>query len=672
MLFRIGLTAAFRLATLLVLALSCPIAAFAQPASSAAFSFAKIAPVKGAAGDTVWVDVTATMKAYHYTYSTKRLENSYGLGPNPTKFASSSTSIAQILKGIKNPKPKVVYDEGFEMNIEKLQGTFTWKIPIRLGVKLVPGTYRANIQVIAQVCDTVSCFPPEEFPVPLAIEITKAATDDLVAADTSNENKGVATPSSTGGGVAGEGAKQQTTAVGAQEEIEIEKSKGLLSFFLYAMGIGFLALLTPCVFPMIPITVSFFTKRDQKSRFMAVRDASIFALGIISTFTIVGILASALFGPTAVQDLAANPILNFTIAGLFILLAFNLFGAFEIQIPTSILNKLNRKTQGTGVVAIVMMGFVFSLTSFTCTVPFVGTVLLGAAGGSYLFPIVGMLGFAAAFALPFFFLALFPSLLSALPRAGGWMNNMKVVMGFIEIAFALKFISTAEFVLGWGILPREPFLAVWTGVFMLIGLYLLGLFKMKLDTPLESVSALRAVFAVVFVSLGFWFSAGMLGRPLAADIEALLPPENYREMIDGTVAESKATATQADGNAGHSTEWYRNLDEAKAEAKRTGKPIFIDFTGFACTNCRLMEKTVFTKPAVKEEFKKFVLVQLYTDRKEEPYVSNQNLMKSFGTVANPLYVILQPNGTYVAQTGFLPRYRGNPSEFIGFLQKGLP
>jgi thiol:disulfide interchange protein DsbD len=436
---------------------------------------------------------------------------------------------------------------------------------------------------------------------------------------------------------------------------------------------------------MIPITVSFFTKRHEKSKGKGLQESLLFGLGIISTFTAVGIIASVIFGGTAVQDLAANPWLNLGIGALFMALAFNLFGAFEIQVPVSIMNALNKKSQGDGKVAILLMGLTFSLTSFTCTVPFVGTLLLSASGGDYLYPAVGTLGFATAFALPFVGLSMFPSLLVRLPRAGGWMNNLKVVMGFLEIAAAIKFFSTAEFIFGLGLLPREVFLAVWAGVCLLIMLYLLGTFKMKLDSPLDSVSGIRALFAVIFATLAFWFVGGMLGKPLASDLEALLPPENYHELLlemntgvvapptsstSGSAAEGAAVA-QAGTSVHDGLVWYSNLDEAKRVAARENKPIFIDFTGFSCVNCRKMEKAVFPQLMVVETFKKFVLVQLYTDRKSEPYISNQNLLKSYGTVANPLYVLLRPDGSYVAQSGYQLAFTSNPQTFVQFLSKAL-
>ena len=265
------------------------------------------------------------------------------------------------------------------------------------------------------------------------------------------------------------------------------------------------------------------------------------------------------------------------------------------------------------------------------------------------------------------------------------MNNLKVVMGFLEIAAAIKFFSTAEFIFGLGLLPREVFLAIWAAVCFLIMLYLLGTFKMKLDSPLERVSGIRALFAVIFATLAFWFVAGMLGKPLASDLEALLPPENYHELLlemntgvaapitastTGSAA-AGATIAQAGTSVHDGMTWYSNLDEAKRVAARENKPIFIDFTGFSCVNCRKMEKAVFPQSMVVETFKKFVLVQLYTDRKSEPYISNQNLLKSYGTVANPLYVLLRSDGSYLTQSGYQLAFTSNPQTFVEFLSTAL-
>jgi thiol:disulfide interchange protein DsbD len=564
------------------------------------------------------------------------------------------------------------FDKTWETTVEELSGLVEIAIPVRASSALPLGEHRAKVVLTMQLCDTSACLPSEDMPQNVRIVVTalSSGTQDTSAVSSTDASASSATSAPT---VAGSGPVIED----AQSELEGEKRKGLFSFFLYAMGVGFLALLTPCVFPMIPITVSFFTKRHEKHRGSGLRDSALFGLGIISTFTAVGIVASVVFGGTAVQDLAANPWLNLGIGLLFMVLAFNLFGSFEIQVPVSIMNALNKKSQGDGTFSILLMGLTFSLTSFTCTVPFVGTLLLSASGGDYLYPAVGTFGFATAFAIPFVILSMFPSLLVRLPRAGGWMNNLKVVMGFLEIAAAVKFFSTAEFIFGLGLLPREVFLAIWAGVCLLIVLYLLGTFRMTLDTPVERVGGTRALFAVVFATLTMWFTAGMLGKPLAADLEALLPPENYHQLLDemngGPAAPPAASSSQAlPESAGHGgLTWLNDLEKAKKLAKEQGKPIFIDFTGFACVNCRLMEKEVFPKPEVVDQFKKFVLVQLYTDRKTEPYITNQNILKTYGTVANPLYVMLRPDGSYIAQSGFQTRFRSDPSTFVAFLSKAL-
>ncbi|MEY2720382.1 MAG: hypothetical protein RLZZ273_1748 [Bacteroidota bacterium] len=639
-----------------------------MPTAKSKITFSPIQEVRGKAGDTIEIVVNAKIAKHWHSYGLTPAVGPDGLGPEATVITVGPKSVMKIAG-----KPRFTkgahsgYDKTWETTVEELSGNLEVHIPVRLQSTLAKGAHKASINFLMQLCDTSACLPSEDMPQPIAVEITAAADGGALGdIDSVEASSGLASVSA--------GAEQ--APMDTQQEIEIEKKKGLLSFFLYAMGIGFLALLTPCVFPMIPITVSFFTKRHEKTKGSGVRDSVLFGIGIISTFTAVGIIASVLFGGTAVQDLAANPWMNLGIGLLFMVLAFNLFGSFEIQVPVSIMNALNKKSQGDGVFSVLLMGLTFSLTSFTCTVPFVGTLLLSASGGDYLYPAIGTLGFATAFAIPFVVLSMFPSLLVRLPRAGGWMNNLKVVMGFLEIAAAVKFFSTAEFIFGLGLLPREVFLAVWAGVCFLIVLYVLGAFQLTLDTPVERIGGTRAFFAVVFATLGFWFAAGMLGKPLAADLEALLPPENYHELLaqmNGTTYAAAVPArSDAHADAGHGgLVWLHNLDEAKKLAAKEGKPIFIDFTGFACVNCRLMEKDVFPKPEVVEQFKKFVLVQLYTDRKTEPYITNQNILKTYGTVANPLYVLLRPDGSYVAQTGFQTQFRSNPEMFVGFLQKAL-
>lgn len=662
------------IAMVLMVGLVAPCLGHAQlPSGKDYITISPIAEISGKAGDTVTILLKMKIDKGWHTYGVNPKVGPDGLGPDATVITVGPKSTfrlagrPKVVKGL-----KIHYDSTWAMDIEELYGSVEFSVRVIIDKRLKKGSQKAEVMVSAQVCDAKECFPFEDFPVPVEkFVVTSEFVGDMSDTAAATLKAGVISESKN--------AEQRSSIATAGPakggtEIEIEQQKGLWSFFFYAMGIGFLALLTPCVFPMIPITVSFFTKRHEKKRGKGLQESLLFGLGIISTFTAVGIIASAVFGGTAVQDLAANPWLNLGIGMLFMVLAFNLFGAFEIQVPIALMNALNKKSQGDGSVSILLMGLTFSLTSFTCTVPFVGTLLLSASGGDYLYPAIGTLGFATAFALPFVALSMFPSLLVRLPRAGGWMNNLKVVMGFLEIAAAIKFFSTAEFIFGLGLLPREVFLSIWAGVCFLIVLYLIGTFEMKLDSKLEKVSGLRALFAVIFATLGFWFFAGVNGKPLAADLEALLPPENYHELLDAingtssSIVPVSASGTTAKPDA---LVWFKNLDEAKRVAAKEGKPIFIDFTGFACVNCRLMEKEVFPKSDVQEMFKKFVLVQLYTDKKTEPYISNQNILKTFGTVANPLYVLLKSDGSYVAQSGFQNQYRSNPAPFVDFLKKAL-
>ncbi len=638
-----------------------------MPSARDKVTFSSIAACSLKAGDTATIIVKGRIAKHWHSYGLTPAVGPDGLGPDATVVSVAPGGILKLAG-----KPRIIkgahsaFDKTWETTVEEIAGSFEVAVPVRASTSLPVGQHKAKVIVTMQLCDTSACLPSEDMPLPVTLVVTQAATTSDAPFDDLGE---VATVKPAAA------AANAPIVEDTQSEIATEKRKGLVSFFLYAMGVGFLALLTPCVFPMIPITVSFFTKRHEKHRGSGMRDSALFGLGIISTFTAVGILASVIFGGTAVQDLAANPWMNLGIGLLFMVLAFNLFGSFEIQVPVSIMNALNKKSQGDGTVSVLLMGLTFSLTSFTCTVPFVGTLLLSASGGDYLYPAVGTFGFATAFAIPFVLLSMFPSLLVRLPRAGGWMNNLKVVMGFLEIAAAVKFFSTAEFIFGLGLLPREVFLAVWAGVCLLIVLYLLGTFRMTLDTPVERVGGLRAFFAVIFATLTLWFTGGMLGKPLAADLEALLPPENYHQLLDqmnGAPAVSAAPTTSETSSAGHGgLTWLNDLEKAKKIARQEGKPIFIDFTGFACVNCRLMEKEVFPKPEVVEQFKKFVLVQLYTDRKSEPYITNQNILKTYGTVANPLYVMLRPDGSYVAQSGYQTQFRSDPSTFLAFLSQAL-
>ena len=634
------------------------------------FSRMKFAPLESftvAAADTVSVILGATIQEGWYIYSTNETLGPDGIGPQATTVELLGAPLKILWSSMSTIKK--VYDSSFQTTVEKVFKKAQIRVLLRAPADMKPGSYPVKFSVWIQRCDSSSCLPPKEFTISSTVTVIAAVLSALPV--DSIANGPTASPTAT---------VAQTPATGARSsvdsDIEDAKRDGLIAFFLLGMLVGLGALATPCVYPMVPITVSFFTKRSEKNKAGQLADAAVFAAGIVLTFTLIGIIVSAIWGASQVGSFAADPWTNLVIGLLFVVLAFNLFGAFEIQVPASILNTLNKKSQDSGYSATFLMGVTFAVISFTCTGAFVAGALGSANQGDYLYPTVGMLGFAVSFAAPFFILALAPSMMTRLPRSGGWMNNVKVVLGFLEIAFALKFLSSADLNFSWGILPRDVVLAIWIGVAFLIVLYLLGTYHMKLDSPLESVSGLRAAFAIVFASVAFWLFTGFGNRPLG-EIDGILPPMNYEEIIAiGRGEASFATAGSSSADFGgtptatkHVKEnWFDNLDNAKAEAKKTGKPIFVDFTGFTCTNCRWMEQNMFTRRMVSTRMSHYILVRLFTDRRTEPFISNQRLQeREFGSLTLPLYVVLASDGSYVTKAD----YTRDENKFTTFLDKGL-
>jgi len=436
-------------------------------------------------------------------------------------------------------------------------------------------------------------------------------------------------------------------------------NQSLGSFLGLAMAMGGLSLLTPCVFPMVPITVSYFSSRGSRTRRGAVLQALIYGLGIVFTFSTVGLAISILFGAGGVNQFAANPWVNLLIAAVFLAFALSLFGVYFIQAPSGLTNHLNSVTssnlhrQGIGP---LLMGLTFALTSFTCTAPFVGTLLVTAARGSWRWPLAGMLAYSTAFALPFFFLALAPQLLSQLPRAGNWMTSVKVVMGFLELAAAMKFISNADLVWGWGILTRQVVLAVWIGCGIAIAVYLGGLLRFPHEPKLQAFRPFRVVAVCSALVATGALVPGLLGRPLG-ELDSFLPPLQLTQQQPAATGASSAPVA-----------WVLNdLDRARGRAAGEHKLVFIDFSGYTCTNCRWMEANMFTRPEINSELLKFVDVRLYTDGDGSVFAKQQELQQQrFGTVALPLYAIIRPDGATVATFPGLTR---DPGEFVRFLRE---
>ena len=442
----------------------------------------------------------------------------------------------------------------------------------------------------------------------------------------------------------------QSAANAGNQEIESAKKKGIGAFVLLSFGAGLFSLLTPCVFPMIPITVSFFIKRkDTPSG--GLRGALAYCLGIIGTFTLLGLVITLVFGAAAVSHFAANPYVNIAFGILFVVLALNLLGAFEIGLPPALANSVSSGRKKGGLIEPILMAIAFTLTSFTCTAPFVGAILISAAKGQFFFPLMGMLAYSSAFALPFFFLALFPQLLAKMPRSGAWLVTVKAFMGFVELAAALKFLSNADFALQQGLITRGVFLAVWFAVFTIAGLYLLGAIRLPHDDN-PKIGLFRRLLGVGTVITGIYCLLAVQGAPLG-DFESFPPPAVY---------ESRWVAKNADGTSkaknvnAEEVVWLKDYNKALEVSKQTGKPIFIDFTGYSCSNCRWMEQNIFPRQEIKDALKKYVLVQLYVDGTDKASKDNYDLQdKLTKTFLVPTYALISPEGKSLSVKGGIER-----------------
>ena len=564
-------------------------------------------------GENLYLNLDIKIKDGYHIYST-----------NPDKSLSSSfidiqDSITFSQMGIiHEPSTHNYYDENFKQKIHYHKGNIEFVQEMRISehAKLGQHTVEATFEYLA--CDPVKCIPKfDNFS--FSFEIIEGNIREMYSRP-----------------IVMEYLDSNDLEGNSSQSLDDIINRGFISFILFSISMGFLALLTPCVFPMIPITVSYFTKEGEKEGNNPIKNAFIYALGIVIIFTCLGLLLSFTIGASGAGDLAANPWINLFIGFLFIFFAFSLFGFYEIQIPSSV-TQYSLKLEGSGgTLGILFMSLTFTLTSFTCTVAFVGALLAAASTGEYFWPIIGMVSFSTAFASPFFLLALFPQYLSKLPKSGGWLNSIKVMMGFLELAAAFKFISNSDLVWEWGIFNRDIVLLIWSIIFILMFIYLL-LVSIK-NIKRSYYGILLSITSLVF---GLYLFSGLFDNKIHGLIESYLPPESG------------------------STEWIENLDDAFEIAKKDNKLIFIDFTGYTCTNCRWMEINIFELPEVRELFNSYVLVKLYTDGKDPKHTKNREMeIKRFKTAALPFYVILNSNDEVVST---FPGMDTNKQKFIDFL-----
>lgn len=541
-------------------------------------------------------------------------------------------------------------DEGWHLNIidipaegdfdEEYAGTFTVALP-----------NTGEVEVRYNACDDKQCIAPETFAYTPENQIA-ANKEEVVAAE--------------------------------EDGSESETGSNLWMVFLMGLLGGLMAIFTPCVWPIIPMTVSFFIKRNGAARgttnASAIRDALFYGLSIILIYVGLGLLITLIFGASALNALSTNAVVNIIFFLILVVFAASFFGAFEITLPSSWSTALNAKSSKTsGFLSIMLMAFTLVIVSFSCTGPIIGTLLVEAAGKSLLAPTIGMLGFAIALALPFSLFAMFPSVLKKMPKSGGWMNTFKVTLAFLELALSLKFLSVADLAYGWHILDREVFVALWIVIFALLGFYLLGLISFPHDDEdHKKTSVTRFFLATISLSFAMYMVPGLWGAPLRA-ISAFAPPMSTQDWV----CTGNGGATGAESVNGQIT--FTDYEEGMAYAREHNMPVFLDFNGYGCVNCRKMEAAVLTKPEVEEHMHKYVLISLIVDDKTalaEPIVLEENGRKvtlktvgdkwsymqrtEYGANAQPYYVQLNPDGSRLVESTY--SYDEDIDKFLEWLK----
>jgi thiol:disulfide interchange protein DsbD len=606
----------------------------------------------------------------------------------PTSITINETEAVKALGKItETPEPVTVFDQSFQANLKWHDGTafFSQKVEISKAGK---STITGHLEYM--VCNDETCMPPDQIEFSFDVEVKSLpdVTQPKVSESLSTPAPDQAAETETG--IQEETVIQEVTP--QPEETETEQ-ESYWSIFILAFFAGFAALLTPCVFPMIPMTVSFFTKQS-KTKAQGFRNATIYAISIILIYVILGTLVTAVFGAGALNAMSSNPIFNLFFFILLIVFAISFLGAFEIVLPASWVNMADKNADKGGLIGIFFMAFTLALVSFSCTGPLVGTIIVEAARNGGMAPVIGMLGFSLALALPFAFFAAFPGYLNSLPKSGGWLNSVKVVLGFLELAFAFKFLSNADMALDLHILERETFLAIWIAVFGALALYLFGKIKLPHDSPMDSLPVSRLLLGITVAAFTIYMIPGLWGAPVKL-ISGFPPSSNYAESPMGVGREASVQATASAtvmpegmhlGPQGIPA--FDDYHEALAYAKKVNKPLLLDFTGKTCVNCRKMEDNVWSDADIKDMLtNNYILVSLYVDlRKDLPenevYVSKETGKKiknvgqkwadfqltRFHIQGQPYYVLLSPDETQIGQ----PRaFDLDVDEYKTWLKEGL-
>jgi thiol:disulfide interchange protein DsbD len=555
-----------------------------------------------------------------------------GGGPQALVITTPPESPFRLAGTVIAPLPITALDPNFNIDTQYHAEEATFYVPVTVPAE-ASGRVALDFDVTFQTCTDRFCLPPATERVSLLLLVPGTGADATLV-----ERRPAPSAGAAGVFVEDMAASSAASTFGA--------------YLGLAALMGALSLLTPCVFPMVPITVSYFTGRAGTNRRDAVLQALVYGAGIVMTFTAVGVVLAVGFGASGLNQFAANPWLNLGIAALFVAFALNLFGVFEMALPSGFLSRLASADAGKGRFAgTPLMGLAFTLTSFTCTAPFLGTLLVVAAQGDWQWPLGGLLVFSSIFALPFVLLAWAPQALAALPRSGAWLVSVKAAMGLLELAAALKFLSNVDLVWGWGVFTRDVVIGLWLVIGVALVAYLAGLLRLGHAPRLTRPGVPRWATVAAVALLTGWLGTGLAGSRLG-ELEAFLPPGELGGGEDGELA------------------WIVNdYEGALAQSAKEGRPLLIDFTGYTCTNCRWMEANMFPEAEVSRELTRYVRVRLYTDGRGDMYRRFQDFQRdTYGTVALPYYAAVAPGGVPVVAFGGLTR---DSALFVSFLQRGL-
>lgn len=573
-----------------------------------------------------------------------------GIGVPATITFENNSNVELIGKTTESGKLLDKYSELFQQQEKYYENKVTFKQKVKLKTDK---PFEVKFSAETQVCDAEKCLPPDwqDFKVKITPkakpETTEEKTEEVIPVDSTEVSKPdsaeITVPVIT---ESNDSLNVGNIASRTEKESE-EKEGGLWGIFLLGVSGGLLALVMPCIFPMIPLTVSLFTKQSQ-SRSQGITKALIYGLSIVVIFVALACFATLMFGASALNEFSTNPWVNIAFFAVFVFFAISFFGAFEIALPASWANYTDKQADKGGYIGIFFMAFTLVIISFSCTLPIIGSLATQASlTGNYYALIVGSLGFSLTLAIPFVLFAIFPSWINSLPKSGGWMNTVKVSLGFLELAFAFKFLSNADLVWQAHWLEREVFLAIWIAIFGLLGLYLLGKFRMKLDSPEDRIGVPRLFFSILIFTFTIYMIPGLWGAPVNL-LSGLTPPIHYAESPDGVgfkggnagrSSSSSAELMKGQKYGPHQIPAFLDMADAIEHSKKVKKPIMIDFTGHACANCRKVEERVWSDPKIKQMLlDEVVLVSLYVDERtelpKEEQVFSEALGRDLKTVGN--------------------------------------